>query len=310
MENQTLPTESITEVVPVSVTSVPVKKKVNIWLIVSLLLLLIIFGFLLWFILVGSKVTNTPTNVITNTTTSTTESLVSESSSTLSNTSSLSTSSLSKDPEIVSVGANINKYVNYELGFSIKFPKFDNVATTCDESSKEKTGKMPIKTFDVTSNSFIISDERIVKWWRTPCSVVNNSLSILQNGFSEEEDMGMGGYKRFPEDTYIAFGKVENDKDLQTVIDLVPEYKGCYVGPKKLLKNTTNIYEVTLVNKNGSSMDPDPESDCYINAMYYFYYSPENKSAVLTDATQSGRFAIFPDDEAESGDVKIEFTNK
>jgi len=303
MENQSLPTENITEVVPVTVTPVPVKKKVNIWLIVSLLLLLIIFGFLLWFILVGSKVTNTPTNVITNSTTSTTESLVSESSSTLSNTSSLSTSSLSKEPEIVSVGDNVNNYVNYELGFSVKFPKTENVATTCDEASKEKTGKMPITTFNVTPNSFIISDQKVVQWWRTPCTVVDNTLYLLQNGVNKgEENLS---YKNFPEHTYIAFNEIDSDKDLQTIIDLIPEYKGCYVGSKKLMDNSTDTYEVTLVDKNGKS--DDMESDCYINAMYYFFYSTTNKSAVLTNATQSMRFM---NEQIEQADISIEFTKK
>lgn len=303
MENQPTPTEDISQTVPVSVTPVSEKKKLNIWIIVSLLLLLIIFGFLLWYILVGSKVTNTQANSTTNSTTSTSEILVSESSSTLSNTSSLSTSSLSKEPEIVSVAANINKYVNYELGFSVKFPKTENVATTCDEASKEKTGKMPITIFNIGEKSFFISDTKIVQWWRTPCTVIDNSLFVLQNGFNKgEENLG---YKNYPNHTYIAFNKVESDKDLQTIIDLIPQYKACYVGSKKLMDNSSDIYEVMLVDKNGKS--DDMESDCYINAMYYFYYSTTNKSAVLTSGTQSMRFS---NEKNDLTDVAIEFTKK
>lgn len=303
MENQTLSSENTTQTIPVAVPPVQEKKKVNVWILVSLLLLLIIFGFLLWYILVGSKVPNTPTNSITNTTTTTSEILTSESSSTQSSIASLSTSSISREPEILSEGSNINKYINYELGFSIKFPKTENVATTCDEASKEKTGKMPITTFKIGEKSFIISDTKIVQWWRTPCTVIDNNLFVLQNGFNKgEENLG---YKNYPNHTYIAFNKVESDKDLQTIIDLIPQYNACFVGPKKLMDNSTDIYEVTLVDKNGKS--DDMESDCYINAMYYFYYSTTNKSAVLTNATQSMRFT---NEQTEQSDVSIEFTNK
>ena len=68
------------------------------------------------------------------------------------------------------------------------------------------------------------------------------------------------------------------------------------------MDNSTDIYEVTLVDKNGKS--DDMESDCYINAMYYFYYSTTNEAAVLTSATQSARFAN------DQSDVEIEFTKK
>jgi len=296
--NQPQVVENVTQTAPL-----PVRKKSNIWMVISLLLLLVIFGFLLWFILVGSKSPEVIVNSGLNSNSTTTkDSILTSTTTTVSTLSSSSTTTI-KNPEIVSVGDNVNKYVNYELGFSIKFPKTENVATTCDEASKEKTGKMPITTFNVTDKSFFISDTKVVQWWRTPCTVIDNSLFVLQNGFNKgEENLG---FENYPNYTYIAFNKVESDKDLQTIISLIPQYQGCFVGSKKLMDNSTDIYEVTLVDKNGKS--DDMESDCYINAMYYFFYSTTNKSAVLTNATQSMRFM---NEQIEQADISIEFTKK
>jgi len=205
-----------------------------------------------------------------------------------------------KSSEIQSIDDKTYKYVNYLIGFSIKYPKYNLIPSTCEERQNDKNGSAPMRVFEVPNeNSLYISEESIVsvknkqlagggyQYDFSTCKVTPNSLDLIRNGY----DNGIPSPNNISKPIALQFDylKIENDNDLQALAQSM--YKGCYVGQKQLIKNSTDVYQIKLVNKNGQpgSFD-DPNTTCLTNFVYMFLYSPKNKAAVITSGFQDAPF--------------------
>lgn len=203
--------------------------------------------------------------------------------------------------EIVSVDDKTNKYINHDFGFSIRYPKYNQTPSTCQERQADKTGAVPLKVFEVPNiNTLYISEESVIEiknkqvagggyqYDFSTCKVVPNSLDLIKNGYNN----GMVDTNKMqidvtrPSALQFNYQKVDNDNDLQTLAQSL--YNGCYIGAKQLAKNSNDVYQIKLADKNGQN--GNPESGCFTNFIYLFLYSPKNHVAVITSGFQNGPF--------------------
>ena len=203
--------------------------------------------------------------------------------------------------EIISLDRKTSKYINHDLGFSIKYPSYNQTPSTCAERQTDKNGTVPLKVYEVPNqNSFFISEATYIAvkekqvsggGWQydfSTCKVMQNSLNLITNGFDNgmPDTDGMHINISKPNALQINYQKVNNDTDLQSLAQTL--YKGCYIGDKQLVKNSSGVYQVKLVAKNGQNNDP--ESGCFTNFVYLFQYSPKNHIAVITSGYQNSPF--------------------
>lgn len=211
------------------------------------------------------------------------------------------------------VNNNSNTYINEDYSFKITYPKSTGFFYSCDPND-QSAKQNPLKVFnDQDNNSIYISNENFTELKYYPnsngeyepdyknCKIVDNNLNIIKNGFQNgrpAEEYNANLTK--PISLQIAFSKIENEKELNDLVHKI--YPTCYVKSKELNKFMDGVYNVYLADINGVSDNPD--GDCFTNSAYFFYYSPRNKSAVITDSFQNGPF--FPPDN-ENGVPVIEF---
>jgi hypothetical protein len=204
------------------------------------------------------------------------------------------------DSEIVDAENDTKKYINYKYGFSVAFPSYNKSATTCQEKQLNQVGEMPLKVFEISNDNTLFISEKsvlIVQHKQLPsggyqsdfstCKSVQNNINLIENGYdngmSDSNNLGINITR--PNALQITYKKISNDSDLDVLAQTL--YSGCYVDEKSPLQNYENVYRVKLADKNGQN---GPESECFINFVYIFLYSPDNEVAVLTSGFQDAPF--------------------
>ncbi len=206
-----------------------------------------------------------------------------------------------------------NTYINKEYSFKVTYPKTTGVFLSCkqnDHSLKQN----PLKVIeDKKNNTFYISEAntremtyilqsngKYIPDYKN-CQIVKNNLNLIKNGYingrSDLEEYPSNISKPFA--MRFTYSKIENENDLNNLAHKI--YPNCYVKETELNKNMAGVYNVYLADKNG--LNDDPDGKCWTNFVYFFYYSPANKSAVITSGFQNGPF--FP--EKGNGVPVIEF---
>lgn len=201
----------------------------------------------------------------------------------------------SKANETIQTDAKTSKYVDYEHGFAIIYPTYNQEPSDCAQLQAQTFGAVPLKTFvDQPENIVYVASQTILKWQDkktifglqadpATCQVVPNSLDLLKNGYIV---MSGSTQKRYPASIKFHFDKVSNDADLSTFAKVF--HPGCFAGDKTLVKKTTDTYQVKLVDQAGITTNPD--SGCFTNFAYMFYYSPQTQTAIISNAYQEPPF--------------------
>lgn len=200
-----------------------------------------------------------------------------------------------KGSEILSIDTKVNKYVNYDYGFSITYPKNgENTYSTCEERESGKTSSVPLVIFEKQSANtvYLSTDTDVeVKNKKAPeggftydfsnCKVVKNSLNLIEKGYDTgiPDSLGMGDNISKPIAIAYIYEHVNNEKQLQEFA-LKHSPQGC---EKIRIEDTKdpNTKMVRLTNKEGTNTN----ESCF--SYTSFLYSPIKKSVILTPGYQN-----------------------
>jgi len=184
-----------------------------------------------------------------------------------------------KKSEIVSVDDVWNKYINRELGFSIKIPKevYDLNASCVwreeEDSYRPGGGTVPLKVFEEGSYVYLLYEyyydltgdtERNGRYYYSGCDKVENTPRVFR-----DPDSHRRGWKLIVEN-------VGSESELNTFIrrNVSP---GCYLEEMKPALQE-GVYDVTA---KGDPVEGSVFSTCGTSYVYALKYYPEGRRAAF-----------------------------
>jgi len=199
--------------------------------------------------------------------------------------------------EMVSLDETWNQYVNYRLGFSIKFPKtMVTFYGSCrwneengDHSYRPDPAIVPVKVFEDVDTVYIAGEyyhelagettettaDGGMRYYYAECNKVNNSLALLQDPENHYQQM----WKMVVKDIY-------NDDELDGFIK--SRYgAGCSLGEKVASEQQDGVYDVRI---QGDGKDL-PETQCPLNYGTVLKYYPQANRVIAWDLGQAYTFA-------------------
>jgi len=186
-----------------------------------------------------------------------------------------------KKSEIVSVDDVWNKYINHELGFSIKVPKevthpdgacFWNEAEG-DHSYRTEDAVVPIKIFEERKKVYVSTEyfyklidviEEGGRNYYSDCKKVENSLEKLKDPEYYRQRVWE-----------IAVGSVRSEGELDGFVKEVFG-SGCHADERSPASQS-GVFDVRI---GGDYMDEHPKTTCFVNYGYVLKYFPEERKVV------------------------------
>ena len=170
--------------------------------------------------------------------------------------------------KIISIDENWNQYIDYDLDFKIKFPKFNEGGEGQKEVELVKSGSV---VYITTKDSFIYEEMQEKK--------SNSSDYLKAKGVSFA----------------ILVKKAENDEDINNYLQ--NRYAAqCSIKSKK--KNENDYLDIEI---DTGSADPNNPDSCFINYLTKVKYSPEKNLIASWDLGQACNFMV----EGECADPKM-----
>lgn len=194
--------------------------------------------------------------------------------------------SLQEDEEIW------NKYINSQLGFSMRIPKEVDVLFTC---LSEKIFQVPVKVFEDIENGIVyISAEYYYETeWDSEletftglCEKVVYSLESIRSESEKRENKPFLGWT-------VLIRTVKNKDDLDKFIK---EYygSGCFAIGKIPWKQE-GVYEISIRGENWARKGVDLENaTCPLNYQYKVLYAPEKNKIMSINLGQECTFGTNP----------------
>lgn len=254
-------------------------QKINIWMIISIILITaIVAGGLVYFLLTSKKASTTSTQALPTPTTQ----FVGPT---------LLTASSSSPSSITSLDASWNKYTNYQLGLSLKVPKqmieFHGLCSyndkNGDHSYRPQEAAVPVKILEDKEMVYIAAEynyelsgetkDDTGRTFYSKCDKVTNTVARL----SDRENYHSSQWQ-------IVVKEIENDTELEQF--LKNRYgEGCSLGAKTVSKQS-GVFDIEILG-DGLSLG---ETKCPINYATKVLYYPNKKKVAAWDLGQACSF--------------------
>jgi formylglycine-generating enzyme required for sulfatase activity len=198
--------------------------------------------------------------------------------------------------EIISLDETWNQYINYQLGFSIKFPKtMVSFLGSCkwnkeggDHSYRPDPAFVPVKIFEDAGSAYITAeyyhklagettDVSGGRHFFAECNQVTNSLALLQDPNKPHEMWKFVGQD------------VQDDAELDAFIKT--HYgAGCSLG-EKTPSAQEGVYDVSILG-DGKDLE---ETTCPLNFWHIVKYAPSAHKVIAWNPGQAYTFAAALD---------------
>lgn len=200
-----------------------------------------------------------------------------------------------KKSELKEVDKNWNLYTNFNLGFSLKVPKFNySPEGSCkwvggnDNSYRLENALVPVVYFEEDDNVYIApsfyykligekkygSGNKGYTYKYSQCKKITTNLELLENN----QEIFQKGWK-------ITIKKVYSEKDLEKIIK--EKYgKGCSIGSKKASSSQEGVFDIEIKG-DGNNFE---ESECPLNYRYTIKYFPQKNLVAYWNLGQAYSF--------------------
>lgn len=195
---------------------------------------------------------------------------------------------LHKDPELVSIDTNWNRYTNHTLGFSMEVPK-KNYAQYGFEKKKNLMEKCLLD-----NNVVVIADEATGRVYIGSKNIYSDEEECYAFDFNVFDTKLKGCVPCITGGVILSVYELENSPEaLNALLGSRRGYSYCKSNGKKLNDGKINIVDHIIME--GDYLHND---GCFINWASFTYYSIEKKKLAFCDLGQNIRFLDKNKDES------------